>query len=302
MFANAGQAKMTRGSVVLVGGGGRVAPLVRQHWPDKPSLLVTSRNPVEANSLCWSPMQGPAGLLHHLEHRGLRPLALVMLAGVTPAKGQAPTALSANADIALACLTAAQMAGINRVLLASSSAVYGVDPQGHPFSETAPIAPVSAYGAAKLRMEEAAEPFRQAGLDICALRIGNVAGADALLHPLGPDRCREGAQVPRIDTFADGLGPLRSYIGPETLARVLSNLCTTPSPLPKVLNIAAPAPVRMEQLAVAAGWPFVTVPAPARAHQVITLDCSRLAQLCPMEEKDSDPATMVAQWKMALAQ
>lgn len=224
---------------------------------------------------------------------------MIVLAGVTPGPGVDEAALQGNSALAVASLQAAQAAGIARVILASSSAVYGVHPQGKPFAETDDVQPLNAYGRAKLAMETAADPFRAAGLEVCALRIGNVAGADALLHPLATAPATPRAPV-RIDAFADGCGPLRSYIGPQTLARVLSALAAHPSPLPQILNLAAPRPVRMRALALAAGWPVEMVPAPAHAQQSITLDTSRLAALCKLEEKDSDPAEMVAQWKATL--
>lgn len=289
---------MGKAAVLLVGGNGRVGRLLRTHWPDT-SLLVSQRQ-AAPGAVIWSAADAPAALAQRLT---TPPAAMIVLAGVTPAPGLAPDALDANRAIAVAAMKSAQAAGIPRVFLASSSAVYGLDPQGQPFAETAAPAPLSAYGRAKLQMEEAAAPFRAAGLQVTALRIGNVAGADALLFPLTAPLLSGKSKAPiRIDTFADGHGPLRSYIGAQTLARVLAQLAHLPGPLPPILNLATPAPVRMEALARAADWPFHRVPAPATAHQSITLDCRRLADLCPMEEKDSDPATMVAQWKAALLQ
>lgn len=306
---------MNTGPVLLVGGTGRVGLMVRHHWPADSALMVSQRSLTPPNAhfhgsfhggfhggFLWAPLEGPAALLAHLDQTGAPPSALVMLAGVTPVAGGDPAALDGNAAVAVACLKAARAAGINRVLLASSSAIYGVDPQGQPFDETVRPAPLSPYGRAKLAMEAAALPFRQAGLEICALRIGNVAGADALLYPLTKAVIGQGSpRTPiRMDAFADGRGPRRSYIGPQTLARGLAGLASLPLPLPDALNLAAPRPVRMLALAQAAGWPCQMVPAPATAHQDITLDCSCLARLCPMEDKDSDAATMVAQWKATL--
>lgn len=294
---------MTANPVLLVGGTGRVGRMVRHHWPNGAGLLVSRRrDALRDDEFLWQPLQGSTALLRQLDRRGVQPKALVMLAGVTPAPGVDAVALQGNTALAVACLTAARDAGIGRVLLASSSAVYGVDAQGNPFDEGARPAPVSDYGVAKLAMEAAAEPFRQAGLQVCALRIGNVAGADALLHPLS--RAMTDPTQPRIplriDTFADGQGPLRSYIGAETMGRVLAELATRTPDLPAVLNLAAPCPVRMTALAEAAGWPFDPVSAPKSAHQTITLMCRHLAALCQMKEKDSDPAAMVAQWKATL--
>lgn len=275
--------------------------MVCHHWPrtaGAPGLIVTSRQttPPLAEGLRWSPLDdGPRGLAPHLDRARL-PSALVMLAGVTPGTGVDAADLAGNRALAAACLEAAAELGIGRVLLASSSAVYGANAQSAAFAETDDPRPLSAYGRAKLEMEEAAGSARAAGLDVCALRIGNVAGADALLAPLTA-RAVDPASPLRIDGFADGLGPLRSYIGPASLARVLATLAIFPARLPQVLNIAAPQPVRMVALAEAAGWPHVLQPAPPGAVQSITLDCTLLNRLCPMSSDDSLPGVMVQQWK-----
>lgn len=284
------------GPVLLVGGGGRVGRLVRWHWPaDRAGLILSWRRgpPPPGDPVHWAPLAGPGALLAHLDRTGTLPRAMIVLAGVTPG---AAGGMADNAAIAAACLAAAAAAGIGRVLLSSSSAVYGVDPEGRPFAEDDAPQPLSDYGRAKLAMEAAAAPWRQAGLAVTALRIGNVAGADALLAGrAGP------VQGPlEIDAFADGQGPLRSYIGPGDMARVLAGLALHAGPLPAVLNLAALRPVRMMALATAAGLPWRPVPAPPTARQVITLDCGRLAGLCPDTPGTGDPAAMVAQWKAAL--
>ena len=287
--------------VLLVGASGRVGRMVLWHWPKQGALAVmpTCRSVTRTGtaSVIWSPLDGPRGLLEALAARGQFPVAMVMLAGVTPGPGRDAAALGGNRALAEACLNAAKLAGIGRVMLASSSAVYGVDPQGRAFDETTAPQPVAPYGHAKLKMEQCAEPWRQAGLEVCALRIGNVAGADALL---GRAAGLDGARL-QVDTFDDGQGPLRSYIGAASLVRVLSGLATTPAPLPPVLNLAAPHPVRMTALCEAAGLPFDLVQAPPTAHQSITLDCTLLQSLVPMSAKDSDPADMVQQWKATLS-
>lgn len=294
--------------VLLVGGFGRVGRLVRALWPtDLPPPMVSRRNlPLSGAAFLWAPLDGPAALLDHLSRQGTLPPALVMLAGVTPAPGQDPALLHANATLAHACLTAARAAGIGRVLLASSAAVYGVHPDGLPFAEDSLPAPFSPYGRAKLQMEATAAPFRQAGLKVTALRIGNVAGADALLAPhqaavMGHEVSPRNLMPLRIDGFADGLGPLRSYIGGQTLARVLARLAALPHPLPPVLNLASPEAVRMTALAQAAGLPYTLVPAPATAHQNITLDAGLLQGLVGFDPAESTAEDMLRQWHAAIA-
>lgn len=273
-------------NLLLLGATGRVGRMVRCHWPA--AGLVMQHRQSGAEGLFWPLLDGPAPLLAHVDQTGSI-AAMIVLAGVTPATG---ADLSLNTRLAVAAVTAAKAAGIGRVLVASSSAVYGAG-QGVALAETAPLCPANAYGAAKVAMEAALAPFRDA-VEICVLRIGNVAGADAALLNVA----RYAPDQPLIlDRFADGQGPWRSYIGAGALARVLHDLAHHPAPLPDVLNLAAPNPVSMESLVAATGHPCQFRPAPPEAHQTITLECTRLAALYPFDPADSAPATMVADWK-----
>ncbi len=277
--------------VLLVGASGRVGQMVTYHWRQKCSdlsLLPQFRRQVEAQrSLIWDPLAGSDALLQAAYRTGGF-CAMVVLNGVTPGQGRD---LNLNETLALACLDAAARTEIPRVLLASSSAVYGV---GAALPETAVCAPVNDYGAAKLRMERASAPWREKEIDLCILRIGNVAGADALLLNVasaGPDKIIE------IDVFQDGRGPVRSYIGTETLTEVIQSLCVHPSALPNILNIGTPLPVSMDALADAAGQPWRARTAASSAMQTITLDCSLLASFHSFTVRDSDPINMIQQWK-----
>lgn len=281
--------------ILLTGASGRVGRLVCACWPDvAPDLALTPqyRRDAPPGALRWNPLDGPGVLVDHIAQTRRRPDTIIALAGVTPGPGRD---LSLNTALAQATLAAAHDVGVPRVLLASSSAVYGAG-CGTSFVEDAPCAPVNAYGVAKCDMEAACDPWRARGLDICALRIGNVAGADALL--LNVARGGPGGAVV-IDRFADGGGPVRSYIGPATLVAVLATLCRHAGPLPHVLNIAAPVPVAMTALAEAAGARHETRPAPPSAHQRIPLDCRRLEALHNFTVEDSTASEMVQQWQQA---
>src|SRR5690242_6797143 len=72
---------------------------------------------------------------------------------------------------------AAARAGVRRVVNTSTGgAIYGASAP-IPTPETAPVAPLSAYGLGKRVVEEYAEWFRLAsGLDVVTLRYGNVYG------------------------------------------------------------------------------------------------------------------------------
>ena len=75
-----------------------------------------------------------------------------------------------------AVLEAAKQTGTRRVILASTAGVYG-DPTGLPIAETAPVAPLSPYGASKAAAETYMQLFeRLHGLSTLALRMANVYG------------------------------------------------------------------------------------------------------------------------------
>ncbi len=72
-------------------------------------------------------------------------------------------------------LQAAREAGVERVVLASSAAVYGV-PERLPLGEDAPLRPLSPYAAEKIANEMDARVFTHLGLPVVALRLFNVYG------------------------------------------------------------------------------------------------------------------------------
>lgn len=267
---------------LIVGAGGRVGRLLVPALRLLGAGLVLTRRGAgplmsEMTELQWSPLDDPEALPGLLG--AVRPAAMLVLAGTTPSTGQD---MGLNVTLGQACLHAARTAGIGRVLLASSSAVYGRS-NAAPWPEDAACDPPSAYGQAKLAMEQAC-----AAPGVTMLRIGNVAGADALLtNPRRPLL---------LDRFADGAGPVRSYIGPQSLARVLEALVRAPA-LPPVLNVGAPRPVDMADLAQAAGLPLERRPAPPDAIARLTLATGRLETLVRFADTDSAAPGLIAQWR-----
>jgi GDP-4-dehydro-6-deoxy-D-mannose reductase len=108
----------------------------------------------------WDVAQGPDGGAPAL---AWGPDAIVHLAGQASAarsfEDPAGT-FAANATGTLSLLEAARRAGFQgRVLIVSSSEVYGRLPEGRPASEDAPVAPVSPYGASKAAAEALAHAY-----------------------------------------------------------------------------------------------------------------------------------------------
>ncbi|UWR86656.1 NAD-dependent epimerase/dehydratase family protein (plasmid) [Phaeobacter inhibens] len=266
---------------LILGASGRIGGLLRHQWASAAADLRWQRRArpegAEAGAQGWhvlDPMADPDALAEAA--RGAA--AILCLAGPVPG-GAAGRELSArqlvqHRDLALAALEAAAHvrdagAGAPRVLLASSAAVYGT--ASGPLQEDTPLAPLAPYGLAKAEMEQAARArAAELGLGVTLLRIGNIAGIDAILGGWQPGFC--------LDQFADGQTPRRSYIGPRTLADVLATLICCPD-LPQVLNIAQPGLVAMGDLLQAAGLEFARRPAPAQAIAEVQLDVTRLIGL-----------------------
>lgn len=257
---------------LVIGASGRVGRLLAKAWAQAGQGPCLQHR---GAALEWS---GPQ--LHWQPLSG-EPLPQGFAAMILLATARGDPALSAR--LTEACLAAAKAAGIGKVLFASSSAVYGSN-AGNPCAEDTPTHPLNPYGHSKLEAEAIAARCRAQGTEITALRIGNVAGADALLtNPARPLV---------IDCFASGQGPLRSYIGPQTMARLLSDMLEIP--LPPTLNLAS-TPTRMQDLAKAAALPWRFQPAPATAYEHITLDLTRLAQLLPLPAQTA--AQITAEWR-----
>ena len=79
----------------------------------------------------------------------------------------------------IALLEGMRDAGVQRLVISSTAAVYGV-PEATPIPEDAPARPINPYGESKRSLEAAADWFAQAyGLRAVSLRYFNVAGASA---------------------------------------------------------------------------------------------------------------------------
>ncbi|QIE47179.1 SDR family oxidoreductase [Pseudohalocynthiibacter aestuariivivens] len=282
---------LTGADWLMVGASGRVGRMVRRAWVDDPDVAIRLVPQLRSGTvattdrvLYWAPLDGPEPFERYVRYDGT-PAALIMLAGVIPG----PDAdFSTNVGLAVACLEAAKAAGCERVLIASSVAVYDHS-SDMPLTEDAPCNPSTLYGASKLAMEQACVPYRDQGMDVCCLRIGNVVGADALM------RNAEAGGDLRIDRFPAGQGPSRPYIGPESLARIVSTLASWPECLPETLNVAAPGGSDMSALADAAGLNWDWAVAPRDAVQHISVDTSRLSQFYTFEPEECAPEGMIAQ-------
>ncbi len=266
--------------VLVLGATGRIGAILRQCWFAK-RVRWQSRSTLPGSDwLCFDPLNNPSALIRAATGCG----TILCLAGVTNARAAAGGDLNDNLTLARAAIRAGAETGA-RVLLASSAAIYGAS--SGILEEDRPPAPLSDYGRIKAVMEaEGAALGEQLSVDVTALRIGNIAGLDAILGGW-----RKGFA---LDLFADGRTPRRSYIGPASFARVLADLCATQD-LPDVLNIAAPTPIEMGALLDAADLEWASRLAPQTAIPQVHLSVERLTRLCPAAS--DNPLDMVAEWQ-----
>jgi nucleoside-diphosphate-sugar epimerase len=255
--------------VVVTGANGRLGALLRRAWALEPAAglmpVWAGRGP-DAD-LRWDILADPPPSLP--EGAIVLHLAAV-LRGDTAALGQ-------NAAMAAPVMAAARQSGAAAVLVASTAAVYA--PTAVPARETVDPAPTAPYGRAKLAAEVAFQA--ETGPRPVVLRIGNVVGADALLGP----RTDGGPVVLDPVPGRDG-GPLRSWIGPVTLARVLAALCrmACEDRLPSLLNLATAPPLPMADLLDAAGRAWRYGPPNPAVVPAAVLSAERLAALYPLPE------------------
>ncbi|WP_171180947.1 NAD(P)-dependent oxidoreductase [Ruegeria sp. HKCCD8929] len=264
---------------LVLGATGRLGEVLRKRWPDGSARWQARRPQPGPGWYVLDPLSEPGALTRAASGCG----TILCLAGAVPGRSDE---MEDNRRLAIAAVRAGASAGV-RVLLASSAAVYGARPG--ILTEETPPAPVAEYGRSKAVMEEQAVALAEAlGVSVTCLRIGNVAGSDAILGGWQPGF--------KLDRFPDGSTPRRSYIGPVTLARVLWDLVHTPE-LPKVMNLAAPGAVEMGALLDAAGLEWTPRPAPESAIAEVRLSTTRLEDVNPFGETDSHPETIVREWQ-----
>lgn len=195
-------------------------------------------------------------------------------------------------------LAKAAQSGVAHVVLASSAAVYGDGDA--PFDETAPLSPMAPYGNSKVAMEQAALAFGTiASPAITILRIGNVAGSDALSR-VAQSRNADGTQM-HLHRYEDGSAPVRSYIGPHDLFRAIKALTVPHEGAPRIVNITHPQPVALDDMLYAYRaciWPnlrWVDAPVPDGIPKVVTLSADKVQRFVKFDKYPKPAIAFVRQ-------
>ncbi|MBM3841064.1 MAG: SDR family NAD(P)-dependent oxidoreductase [Verrucomicrobia bacterium] len=150
---------------------------------------------------------------------------LAARAGVRPSLAEPALYQRVNVEGTVHLLEAARNHGVRKLILASSSSVYGVNAKV-PFSESDPIfSPISPYASSKLACEALGHVYHHVyGMDIVMLRLFTVYGPrqrpDLAIHKFAR-LIRDGQPVP---VFGDGSAARDYTYVTDTLQGILA--CT----------------------------------------------------------------------------
>jgi UDP-glucuronate 4-epimerase len=172
---------------------------------------------------------------------------LAARAGVRPSLEEPALYQRVNVEGTVNLLEAARLAGVRKVILASSSSVYGVNSKT-PFAENDPIfSPISPYAASKLACEALGHVYHHVyGLDVAMLRFFTVYGPrqrpDLAIHKFA-GRIAAGQA---IEVFGDG-STARDY---SYVADIVDGImaCTRQTLGFEIFNLGGSQPVTLSRL------------------------------------------------------
>jgi nucleoside-diphosphate-sugar epimerase len=207
---------------------------------------------------------------------------LVHAAAVLPIRGSGSEIRSVNVAGTATLLAAARGARVGRMILVSSTAVYGI-PETHPIDEDSPLHGVGDYGRSKIEAEDVAWRFAHRGLDVVVLRPKTFIGPERLgVFEILFDWIREGRRIPIL---GDGSNRYQLLAVEDLVEAIL--LAARAPVAAETLNVGATefGTVRsdLEALISHAGSSSRLRPVPARPAE-LALRALELARLSPLAE------------------
>jgi nucleoside-diphosphate-sugar epimerase len=156
-----------------------------------------------------------------------------------------------NVSATVGLFDSARLAGVRRVVIASSAAVYG-ESDAWPLKETTPTQSLSPYAASKRTGEIYAQLYTQAfGLDVVALRYFNVYGPrqrpDSMYAAAVPIFVRRLLDGKPITIYGDG-GQTRDLINVKDVVRANLVASEHPNAPGQVLNVCTGKETRLLDL------------------------------------------------------
>ncbi len=208
---------------------------------------------------------------------------VVHAAAALPIQASRDAIRSVNVEGTATVLAAALEAGVSRVVLVSSTAVYGI-PKVHPIFEDAPLVGVGWYGESKIEAEEVARDFGRRGLDFAIVRPKTFIGPERLgVFEILFDWIRDNR---RIYTLGSGTNRYQ-LLAVEDLVDAIVLAAERPEAAGETMNIGAGefGTVRsdLQELIDHAGSASRLTPVPARPAE-IALRGLELLRVSPLAE------------------
>ena len=221
---------------------------------------------------------------------------LVHAAAALPIQASRDSIRSVNVGGTATVLAAAAEAGVRRVVLVSSTAVYGV-PKVHPIHEDDPLVGVGAYGGSKIEAEELTRDFGRRGLEFTIVRPKTFIGPERLgVFEILFDWIRDGRRI-----YMLGNGSNRyQLLAVEDLVDAIVLAAKRPEAAGKTLNVGAKefGTVRSDLSALLdhAGSSSRLTPVPARPAEIVLrgLELLRISPLAEWHYKTAHRASFVA--------
>lgn len=207
---------------------------------------------------------------------------VVHAAAALPIQSSRQAIRSVNVEGTATVLAAAVEEGVRRVVVISSTAVYGV-PERHPILEDDPLVGVGWYGESKIDAELLCGAFGRRGLDVAIIRPKTFVGPERLgVFEILFDWIREGRRIPILGDGAN----LYQLLAVEDLVDAVVR-CFDASVAGEALNVGAGrfGAVRddLQALIDHAGSGSRLWPVPVRPAE-LSLRALELARLSPLAE------------------
>lgn len=284
-------------TTTLLGANSKLGSILVSH-ARRAGLKWRTQTRSGAADVIWSgEFEGPA-----VEKIVQRDSTIINMIGVT--SGDTQAMIDANEHFVTRLLHTARHTGVGHVVLMSSAAVYGIADKT-PVHENAPLQPITPYGETKANMERIAQliPIAPSPMAITILRIGNVAGADALFA--AAKRHAETRKPMQLHRLPDGTAPVRSYIGPRDLFDAVHALSARHEGPARVVNVAHPQPVRLDAMLQAykshllPDLEWGDAPLPDGVPAVVTLSTDKLDEFVKFPHYNDPADAFVAQMVQA---
>jgi nucleoside-diphosphate-sugar epimerase len=188
---------------------------------------------------------------------------------VPESMGKPQVCFDVNVAATVGLFDAAREAGVSRVVVASSAAVYG-ESDALPLEETTPTQSLSPYAASKRTGEIYAQLYTQTlGLDVVALRYFNVYGPrqrpDSMYAAAVPIFVRRLLDGKPVTIFGDG-GQTRDLINVRDVVRANLMAAEHPDAPGQVFNVCTGQETRLMDLLEVLYDLFPDVPEPVFAE------------------------------------